>query len=306
MSQVDFAIMNNDFAELKRLWKKTGNYIAGLNYSKYLYLVGELEKSKAVLLELKNNYPHKGKTYYYLSRIEMNLGNYNKAKEYLKKINSAEDYAYGNILKAKIFKLEKNYEEARKLLEKNILKGRNESILELVFLDIHEEKYIDAFKKLYSIRDYYLNLDSDHRILYGKLLLFISKELNVLSSIDDYADAMNTYTGNQMILYDEAMAIRHILRHQEGNHYVIHNPLFYKEIDIRKLFADVKGKLNEENYILTNVVDLYCLYYQGIGNLGQSYLLVITLPNTKDIINMYPIKNVKSIKVDPLIKKRDK
>ena len=37
------------------------------------------------------------------------------------------------------------------------------------------------------------------------------------------------------------------------------------------------------------VNDVYIIPYENIGRKGEPYLKVVTLPNTKDIITMYPV-----------------
>lgn len=305
MSQVDYAIINNDIAELKRLWKKTCNYNAGINYGKYLFSIGDIEMAKKIFLELKKLYQNKGTILHYLSKIEMCLGNYEKAKYYINIKDDNDNNPYNNIIKSRLYRLNKDFNSARMILDLNSLIGKKETILELVYLDIHEKKYEDALRRLITMKFYFKDSNEYYRMIYEKALLFLTKKLNVMPDEEELKEVLNTYVGNQMICYDEEKAKGHILRHQEGYVGKLHQPLFYKETNLLDLFYNIKDKLNEDTYVITNIVDLYCVRCDGVGSKGEDYVLVITLPNTLDVLNMYPIESKKAIRIDPLERKRD-
>ena len=46
---------------------------------------------------------------------------------------------------------------------------------------------------------------------------------------------------------------------------------------------------NKVNKLIFN--DIYIIHYPNIGINNQEYLRVVTLPNTKNILTMYPINN---------------
>lgn len=94
---------------------------------------------------------------------------------------------------------------------------------------------------------------------------------------------------NQILDYDEYSAIEHVL---EGHDLDSDGTIFNPNIDIYKLFNDIQNKLtpkNKVNKLIFN--DIYIIHYPNIGINNQEYLRVVTLPNTKNILTMYPINN---------------
>lgn len=117
------------------------------------------------------------------------------------------------------------------------------------------------------------------------------KELNIFFD-KEYSNLYN-YNNLQTIDYDEFVAIEHILERHEKE--------FSSDIDIYKLFNDIKTKLTPETQKQKLVVnDVYDIPYQNIGN-GIHILRVVTLPNSKDILTMFPLyddEEIEEISID--------
>ena len=106
----------------------------------------------------------------------------------------------------------------------------------------------------------------------------LCKELNIFFKDDTF---FNTYGNSQAISYDEFEAIEYILdRHSKD---------FGENIDIVKLFVNIKQFLTKENQVnIFSTSDIYDIPYEGLSN-ETNNIRVLTLPNTKNIVNMYPI-----------------
>lgn len=105
----------------------------------------------------------------------------------------------------------------------------------------------------------------------------------------------NFYSYKQISDYNEEEALSHIRKH----HYDINqadkerHTLFSNEINIRQLFNSVKNNISQENFYDNNFFDEYVIKYSDctldIDN-SMKELKVITIPNTNDIITMYPCR----------------
>ena len=86
----------------------------------------------------------------------------------------------------------------------------------------------------------------------------------------------------QLLDYDEYVAVEHIVSR--------HSRDFSKNIDIHKLFVDIKKSISDEYYVGKLVLnDIYDIPYEGIGD--SDVLRVICIPGTKNILSMYPLIN---------------
>ena len=115
----------------------------------------------------------------------------------------------------------------------------------------------------------------------------INKKLNCINN-NEYS----SYSESQTINYDEKKAIEHII-----DHHILNESFssFNEEINIESLFHDVKTRLDEGVVFYCDTFDRYILKYDNIGYEDEkviNQLEIITIPNTKNIITMYPSKNI--------------
>lgn len=94
----------------------------------------------------------------------------------------------------------------------------------------------------------------------------------------------------QLLNYDKARALKHIMKHhlyEEGK-----TGRFAANIDIEELFETVKVHMTEDNIIYEDILDTYEITYPSIGfdteNNPVDILRIVTIPDTKNIITMYP------------------
>ena len=217
-----------------------------------------------------------------LGRLEANVGNIEQSRMYFESLLNTRNKNYAKLELGRLEASIGNIEQARMYFE-SLLKTKNKipALTELIVLEYKLKNYVKALKLIEKMLKKYV---VDH-----KIIISISKELNIFLKNVNYDNLKNNYLINQILDYDEYIAIEHTIeRHcnsEEKNN-------FNKNIDIYKIFNNIKNMLNEEhkiNKLLFN--DYYLIPYEIIGSKGENYLLVVTLPNTKDIITMYPVFN---------------
>lgn len=137
-----------------------------------------------------------------------------------------------------------------------------------------------------------------------KLSFFVHrlKLLIDLDSNEKIEDRDFTYSELQMINYDKDKAIEHII-----DHHILNDSYsnFSDDIDIEQLFEEVQKRLDEAIIIYCDSVDKYILKYDNIGyfdNKVINQLEIIVVPKTKNIITMYPCKNILNTDIEEDIK----
>ena len=100
-----------------------------------------------------------------------------------------------------------------------------------------------------------------------------------------------TYSEKQILNYNKDIAIEHIKEHKKIKKNITY---FSENIDIEKLYDEVKPLLKKENIIDLDIFNKYKIQYKEIGifnNKTVDEMIVVTKANSKDIITMYPINN---------------
>ena len=112
-------------------------------------------------------------------------------------------------------------------------------------------------------------------------LPYIAKGLGVEL---DFSNIICGYNANQVFDYDEYVAIEHIIEQHKDD--------FSCGVDIYKLFNDIRPRLLDEHKVNNlDINDVYFIPYPNIGE-GRDILRVVTLPNSKDILTMYPGRKI--------------
>jgi len=217
-----------------------------------------------------------------LGILEKEDGNIKQARKHLKSLLNTQDSDYAKIELGILEKEDGNIEKAREYFE-SLLNTQNKDYAYklLILLEFLEKNYILALKYINEALKQNIEINYD-------LIIFLGKELNVYFDVD-YETMKYNYSMNQLLNYDENCAIEHIVKRHVKNG-------FNKKVDVYKLFNDVKDYLSDENKLnKLNFNDLYLLRMDNIGAHNENYLLVVTLPHSKDIITMYPVMDKKSI-----------
>lgn len=288
--------------ELAKLEKEEGNvnkarngFISLLNTKSRTYAMlelGILEKEECNLAQSKKyfeellNTPSKAYATLELGKLEKQLGNLEKARKYFKELLNEKNKTHAMLELAVLERQLGNTDLARKyLLEIIKLEDDSRTVDLLISLEIKEKNYASAAK--------YINyaLKKGMKVNFN-LILHISKELNIFFDIN-YKRMKYTYFTEQILNYDEFMAMdyiydEHITRNDELK--------IFERIGTINLFRDVKTKLTDQfkiNDLGSN--DVYVIPINQIMEGADGFLLIATLPNTKNIITMYPITSRKKI-----------
>lgn len=253
-------ILKNKFGKARKYFKLIYNY--SKNPKDKMFALNELGDLETICeeYELASNYYEK----------LFNEGNI-----------SDKECALMGMAKLKTF--QKDFDGAKEYLDKidnMLLDSKNNSYFRML-LYIKSGQYKNAIEELNNIIKLYEKLDIKGVIYLCNLLNIGLKDVKKISYTDSY------FT-NQILDYDCFVALEYILDIKDK---------FNPNIDIYKLFNTIKNSLIDEYKIYKlSLYDIYIIPYENIGNEREKYLKVLTLPNSKDILYMYPV--VKKYNID--------
>lgn len=298
LEKANVAKLKEDYAMTKyylELAKMSGTknslyYVAVAELAKINIKMGQYEETLAHCEELiEGGHLFDNDVYLISGTAQQKLKKYQKAIETFKKALIKKDtpaYTTANYYLATLEYALGNHETAEMYLKESIKtdKSVNSSkYVKLLNILIRQQRYEEAQETLNEVisKD---DKTSEQRELYVAKLL-IAAGLGNKIVIND----RNTYIGKQIINYSEEEALEHI----EINH--ITNPkeksYFNPEIDVKKLYEDIKLQLLPEYIISKGILDDYEIDYPNAGiSDGQlsDKITIKTLPGTKNIITMYP------------------
>lgn len=218
---------------------------------------------------------------------------YDKAKEYIEKLevfggfqDNIVNFLYG-ILYSNMQEYDKSIEYFKAINTTNkYIYHESLNRLGCVYVKINEfEKSLECFTKLKE-----LDVCKRHDIECITALTYLQKKLKL-----NYTEDINKYSTKQIINYSKEEAIEHIKKHKEEQKDKIIHSVFSPDIDVEELFDYASNHIGDDNFKYNNLMDVYLLEYPNVGiDKGHNinYLTVVTLPNSKDIITMYPYKSV--------------
>ena len=247
------------------------------------YVLGNYEEAKERFekaLEFRND----PITKFQLAKTEYKLGNTGRArviyKDLSKTLLDEKIRPYALLELGRLEACEGNLDEARKIftyLEEN---DKDEyAYRSLAIMEYKAGNYLEALK--------IVNQElKKNRLVDEKLIIALGKKFNIFFDYD-YDNILMTYRNEQILDYSEDRAIEHIIeRHFEG----INKSNFNKDLDPYQLFIEAKSMLARENKLKQlSFNDIYIIPYSNIGEYDEEYLKVVTLPNSKNIITMYPL-----------------
>lgn len=244
--------------------------------SKYLAMM------KLALFYNSNNDNEKAEIY--LRKI---ISNINNSKE-LEKIKNNSIYMLALILMYK----NNSIDEAENLFLKLINTDYEyKAILRVIYINIKKEEY----KKAYSYFSFYNLSDNNKKDMYN-LEFFLKYKLGMLSKRQKKNPG---YFCKQLLNYNEDEAVNHICINKEyikDNKHIEYN----ESLDTHLLYKYLKEKINNMDptyYKLNDVYVVKCDYIiANINGKSIDKMVVITYPNTKNIITMHP--NIKEDEYD--------
>lgn len=220
-----------------------------------------------------------------LARAYQNKGDYFAAKEYFEEALNSDmetDYLEGIYRLGCLEQTMHHFDEAKKYLLSKELK-EPAKFVRLIQIAIKENNYQEAEKYLEDLK----KIKEADKNEIEVLQLMIDKHWNRNISVDrDY-----TYRELQIINYSKKRAIEHIQKEHVNNPNQ-NKTNFHKNINIEELFEDIKTYLTEDNLCFGDIFDIYEIDYPNIGE-NIHKCCVVTVPNTKDIITMYPENNTR-------------
>lgn len=261
-----------------------------------------------VLFEIAKAYVKQGRVeeaYNYAQQLESNKDFYNDGMDllfaeiyyaqekyqqskmhYKKMLDENRSYSQENILYklGTIEEIERNYEEAKKYYRKSINKDPKllKSYVRLIRLSIKDGDF-ETCRTMLEMVDY-LKLDNN---INNRALKEIRTYLELTKNKKLQIKDTMPYKRRQIIEYSEEQAIKHInARHKDGD-----GSQFSEHIDITALFYGIKEKLTEDRLSLSRLMDYYLIDFPNIGVADgkiTNVLEVVCLPNTKNIITMFP------------------
>lgn len=154
----------------------------------------------------------------------------------------------------------------------------------LIGVLLRQEKYGEVLKYISRLKKVIPHTWSDSPVEYVEMI--VNKRLHQKMPQRDTC----SYTERQIIKYKEKEAIAHIESHHKGASKTRGN--FAKDIDIEVLYYDIRSRLNENDLVNEDAMDIYEIDYRNAGYDLEDNLVhnirVVVFPSTRNILTMYP------------------
>lgn len=233
-----------------------------------------------------------------LGSAYLKRNNPEKAKEYYSKCYN--EFLSRDIGLARILIHESKFEEANKFIDdslNNTNLNKNEyAIIEMKYYklltEIRLKHYLKANNLFDEIIKYNDKFPNNRQRELLRLKFYIDYNLKKKIDLNSLS-----YSESQIFNYNEKKALEHIkLHHRDDYKY----SYFNDEINLDDLFNEIKNKLDSSEKICDGLFDGYFITYPNSGydtsKNRLNLIKVITLPDTKKIITMYPFKKDNNIK----------
>lgn len=154
----------------------------------------------------------------------------------------------------------------------------------LIGVLLRQEKYSEVLKYISRLKKAIPHKWSDSPVEYVEMI--VNKRLGKKLPQRDTC----SYTERQIIRYKEKEAIAHIESHHKGESKTRGN--FAKDINIEVLYYDIRSRLNENDLVNEDAMDIYEIDYRNAGYDLEDNLVhtvrVVVFPSTRNILTMYP------------------
>lgn len=260
------------------------------NKAKKLIYSGEIEEAKKILetllfLDSRDRYINLE-----YARILLRNDPTNKTAKNILLFLYCEYNDFNAMIELGILELQNgNFKKARQYFESVLNVEENAIALQkLIYMEIHNKNYEEAYElyKRLMLVDYSKCFDIDY------ISILLHNQLGITMDDDDL---INSYLYQQLIDYSEQRAIEHIKYHYDENEYKRIHSVYSNLVNVDVLFRDSKEKIQNINPKFFNTSDHYELEYNyilGISNDKITNMIkIITIPNTKKILSIYPIEN---------------
>ena len=162
------------------------------------------------------------------------------------------------------------------------------SKLELFYIYYYLNRYNEALKllpELYVMKNKYV---SNYTLSIAELVM--KKQLGF--NVNFKRGTKSDYMKEQIVNYDEELALKHIEVHTRDEESHNEHSRFNENVNFKYLMECVKKDL--KNSKKANLVDILEIHYFAVPYIGYdknsncNYIKVVVVPNTTDIIAMYP------------------
>ena len=253
--------------ELGKIYLGQGNRQKAKEYYEEAIRIGSEEENYRPMFDLGKMYVSEGLT--------------DQAIEILKQIIETP-YRIGAIVEfARIFTNTGSHKIARNILINLLKKEKNEyAIQQLIFLDIKTNNIEEAYELLKELSEDYKYYDN----IKAYLLYKMGRKNDI---------CLDNFYKSQLVGYSENLTKIHIKRHLDEDENKRIHTLFNNNIDINTLFEEIKKKINNTKPVDYTIIEKYIICCDEeiatVDGEKTKYVEVITLPNTKNILTMYPI-----------------
>ena len=243
-----------------------------------------------------------------LGRLEAREGNNIKARQYFEQLLNEQNRTYAMLELGRLEVSEGNNAKAREYFEQVMTSQNAEdkayAMLELIFLNIREGEYLEAYN-MFKSGGYKKPEKQD---LYH-LDILLQYELGITK----YDQILNKdYYINQLFSYNALSTLEHLAKHLDEDNKKIKHSVFSQNVDLEGLFNFASEQIKYLNPIEISTTHNYILDCEQeiaiIHGYSTNCLKVVTIPNTNNILTMYPIlvsKNTELEKPKQLYKKRN-
>ncbi len=258
---------------------------------KYFYGILEFREKNYLLakeyFEEILNIKYDASSEFYLGTTERLLGNLSSAEECLNNCLDKYKYKYQVLFELGMLEVRRgNLDKATNYLETAVSEEPIDKALykALTLLYIKNKEFEKAACFIEKFPFIKSSLDNE-------TYLYLSKKLNIFYKDLDFMEKGLSYSELQLLDYDEFVAVEYI---NENDKFV--NDKEFNELDLYSLFIILKDKLKKKNKIeRLSIMDVYVVKFNEI------LIKVITLPDTDEIISLYPIYDVCDIYNDEAV-----
>lgn len=149
---------------------------------------------------------------------------------------------------------------------------------------LRQDKYDETLKFISRLRKQNPAMVIDSPLEYVEMIV-AKRQHRKLPNRDEC-----TYAEKQIIKYKEKDAIAHIQSHHQGTTKTRGN--FSPDIDIECLYYDIRSRLNDDDLVNEDAMDVYEIDYHNAGYDLENNLVhrirVVVFPSTRNILTMYP------------------
>lgn len=233
----------------------------------------------------------------YKLHLYLNIKKLFKNNKYKQTIKEATNYLnlYPNdenvrFMRAKCNKILNHFTEAIEDL-KYILNNNNDDVYALAelyytyyFLNMYEEA-LKLLPKVYETR-----CIKPHSVAISELVM--RKQLRKETYKKD--NTRCDYIKSQILNYDLNLAYAHIEEHLKETD--TNTAVFNENINLKELYKVIRENIDNKNKF--NTEEFMEIHYFAIPNVGYNngnncnFIKVVVVPNTKDILTMYPVEDV--------------